>query len=71
MPDDKFGKKNDRLVVSLSFFKSLGDGGLMTASTASAGPKVKEVHALNLHEANIDHQVIAAHCDHGNNEPDD
>ena len=44
----------------------------MTAASArSTGPKVKEVHALNLHETNVDHQVIAAHYDHGDNEPDD
>jgi len=43
----------------------------MPASAASTGPKVKEVHTLNLHEANVDHQVIAAHYDHGDNEPDD
>jgi hypothetical protein len=41
------------------------------ASTAPTGPQVKEVHALNLHEANVDHQVIATHYDHGDDEPDD
>lgn len=51
------GKKNDRLVISLSFFfNSLGDGALMaSASAGSSVPKVKEVHALDLHEANVDH----------------
>jgi hypothetical protein len=65
-------KKNDKLKPACHFFKSLGNGALMSAaSTASAGPQIKEVHALNLHEANVDHQVITAHADHGNNEPDD
>jgi hypothetical protein len=44
---------------------------MSAASTASTGPQIKEVHALNLHETNVDHQVIAAHGDHGDNEPDD
>jgi hypothetical protein len=52
----KLAKKNGRLIVSLPFSKSFGEGALMTgSSTASTGPKVKEVHALNFHEANVDH----------------
>ena len=51
------GKKNDRLIVQpVIFFNSFGDGALTaSASAGSSVPKVKEVHALDLHEANVDH----------------
>lgn len=51
----KLAKKMTGWLSACHFF-SFGDGALMvSASAGSSVPQVKEVHALNLHEANVDH----------------